>query len=158
MTKYIVSVGKIEGVNFPNSIEEIACEIISYISMSEHHKSMLTASAESSSSCTWHLLQKTAIASLEIDRDTKRQWVNHFAKFYRQDEIVRATVSNAYNDILDAALKFDRMCKKSEVFKDFDIFDDFNLDNAFDRIENSSYCAISEVVQKIYKVDFFQHR
>lgn len=155
MTKYIVSLRNSNQVDLSNGVEELVCEIISCISADRHHKSMLTASLEGSSSCTWHLLQKTAIASLEIDNITERQWVTEFANFYRQDTKVRTTVSNAYHDILNAALKFDRMCMKSQVLKDFDIFDDLNLDKAFDHIGNSSHCAISEVVREIFKVKFF---
>ena len=68
---------------------------------------------------------------------------------------VQIAMEDAYNDILNAVLEFDRTCKKSLSLKDHEIFRYLNLDKAFDQIENTSHYEISDVVMNLFKVEFF---
>ena len=157
MTKYIVSLQKTEAnqFNHQNDREELACEIIACLQIGNFHKSMLSAAVADSASSTWNLLRTSAIASLEIDIDNEKQWRDEIFNLFKQDMKVQIAMEDAYNDILNAVLEFDRTCKKSLSLKDHEIFRYLNLDKAFDQIENTSHYEISDVVMNLFKVEFF---
>jgi hypothetical protein len=116
---------------------------------------MLSAAVADSASSTWNLLRTSAIASLEIDIDNEKQWRDEIFNLFKQDMKVQIAMEDAYNDILNAVLEFDRTCKKSLSLKDHEIFRYLNLDKAFDQIENTSHYEISDVVMNLFKVEFF---
>ena len=157
MTKYIVSLQqtKANQFNHQNEREELACEIIACLQIGNFHKSMLSAAVAESASSTWNLLRTSAIASLEIDMDNEKQWRDEIFNLFKQDMKVQIAIENAYDDILNAVIKFDQTCKKSLLLKDHDTFEYLNLGKAFDQIEGTSHCEISDVVMSLYKVEFF---
>ena len=156
MTKYIVSMQKTKSNPFIEQTEreELACEIIARLEVGNFHKSFLSAAIADSATNTWNLLRTSAIASVEIDDSNENQWRNEISKLYEQDMKVQVAIENAYNDILNAAQEFDRTCKKSLTLRDHDIFEYFNLDKAFDQIDNTSHSEISDLVINLFKVKF----
>lgn len=157
MTKYIVSLQQTKANQFihQNEREELACEIIACLQIGNFHKSMLSAAVAESASSTWNLLRTSAIASLEIDIDNEKQWRDEIFNLFKQNMKVQIAIENAYDDILNAVIKFDQTCKKSLCLKDHDIFEYLNLGKAFDQIESTSHYEISDVVMNLYKVEFF---
>lgn len=156
MTKYIVSLQKTQTNAFIEQTEreELACEIIARLKIGNFHKSFLSAAIADSATNTWNLLRTSAIASVEIDDSNEYQWRNEISKLYEQEMKVQVAIENAYNDILNAAQEFDRTCKKSLTLRDHDIFEYFNLDKAFDQIDNTSHSEISDLVLNLFKVKF----
>ena len=156
MTKYIVSMQKTKSNPFIEQTEreELACEIIARLEVGNFHKSFLSAAIADSATNTWNLLRTSAIASVEIDDSNENQWRNEISKLYEQDMKVETAIENAYNDILNAAQEFNRTCKKSLTLRDYDIFEYFNLDKAFDQIENTAHSKISDLVLDLFKVKF----
>jgi hypothetical protein len=160
MTKYIVAVKKSNSANFnqPGTREELACEIISFLSCNDFHIKTLAACEIESSLSTWYLMQKTAVAYLEIDDVNEKQWRNEFVNLFNQDLKIQNAIQVAHSEIVNVALEFDRMCKNSNNFKDIEIVDDMNLSKAFDQIENCSHWQISEVVLNMFKVEYFNNQ
>jgi hypothetical protein len=160
MTKYIVAFEKPSSIQktLPGSREQLACEIIAGLDRENFHVTMLIACEAESKLGTWHLMKKTAFASLEIDNFNEHHWRCEVAKFYKYDLDVQNAIENAFEDILDALKSFNRMCNNSQNFKDIEIVDEFNLGKAFEHIENNSHCQISDAVKKIFKVEYFNNQ
>ena len=160
MTKYIVAFEKSASIHksLLGSREQLACEIIAGLELENFHETTLVACEAESQLGTWYLMKKTAFASLEIDNFNEQHWRHEVAKFYKYDLDVQNAIEKAFDDILNAAKSFDRMCKDSHNFKDIQIVDDINLSKAFDQIENFSHCQISEVVLNMFKVEYFNNQ
>ena len=85
MKKYIVSVQNTSTdlLNQSDSKKDIASEIISHFCCEKHGTAQLSAFEADSKFATLALLDKSAIASLEIDDITEKQWKNEISKMYK---------------------------------------------------------------------------
>ena len=156
MTQYIVAVKK-PTADLPNVLgrkEELACEIISHFCCEKHGTAQLSAFEADSKFATLALLDKSAIASLEIDDITEKQWKNEISKMYKREQAIRKAIDSSFHNIMSAAIAFEQVCYESTIFHEVEICDDLDLANAFDGIGTSAHFQISEIVRSIYKVNF----
>ena len=156
MTKFIVSVQKTSTdlLNQSDSKKDIASEIISHFCCEKHGPAQLSAFEADSKFATLALLDKSAIASLEIDDITEKQWKNEISKMYKREQAIRKAIDSSFHNIMSAAIAFEQVCYESTIFHEVEICDDLDLANAFDGIGTSAHFQISEIVRSIYKVNF----
>ena len=156
MKKYIVSVQKTSTdlLNQSDSKKDIASEIISHFCCEKHGTAQLSAFEAYSKFATLALLDKSAIASLEIDDITEKQWKNEISKMYKREQAIRKAIDSSFHNIMSAAIAFEQVCYESTIFHEIEICDDLDLANAFDGIGTSAHFQISEIVRSIYKVNF----
>jgi hypothetical protein len=156
MKKYIVSVQKTSTdlLNQSDSKKDIASEIISHFCCEKHGTAQLSAFEADSKFATLALLDKSAIASLEIDDITEKQWKNEISKMYKREQAIRKAIDSSFHNIMSAAIAFEQVCYESTIFHEVEICDDLDLANAFDGIGTSAHFQISEIVRSIYKVNF----
>ena len=156
MKKYIVSVQKTSTdlLNQSDSKKDIASEIISHFCCEKHGTAQLSAFEADSKLATLALLDKSAIASLEIDDLTEKQWKNEISKMYKREQAIRKAIDSSFHNIMSAAIAFEQVCYESTIFHEIEICDDLDLANAFDGIGTSAHFQISEIVRSIYKVNF----
>jgi len=156
MKKYIVSVQKTSTdlLHQSDSKKDIATEIISHFCCEKHGAAQLSAFEADSKLATLALLDKSAIASLEIDDLTEKQWKNEISKMYKREQAIRKAIDSSFHNIMSAAIAFEQVCYESTIFHEIEICDDLDLANAFDGIGTSAHFQISEIVRSIYKVNF----
>ncbi len=156
MTQYIVAVKK-PTADLPNVLgrkEELACEIISHFCCDAHAKVNLFAFEADSNLATLALLDKSAIASIEIDDVSEKQWEKEIFNIYKRELAVRKALESSFHNIMSAAIAFEQVCYESTNFQEVEVCEDLNVANAFDGIGTTAHEQISEIVIGMFKVNY----
>lgn len=156
MTKYIVAIEKSKStkVNLQSRREQLACEIIANLSFGLLYNIILISCEAESPSGTLLLMDKTAIAFVEIDEINEKLWQKEVFEIYKRELAIRNAIDSAFHKIMSAADAFDEYCNESTMFQDIAISDQINFENAFDCITTSAHSHISDVVRSMFKVQF----
>lgn len=159
MTKYLVfknqqGSGK---TNLPGSREELACKIAEVVAQDVLPKDFYIAYPIENSNCTWEILKDTAKFSVEIDDERAALWDREISPLLKLAGSIDDAIGDAYSAIVDAALSFDRACKKCDQFNDIEVLRNLDMDRAFDSLENNSPYEIASKVEEIFEVKSFFH-
>lgn len=154
MTKYIVAVenSKSTKVNPPSRREQLACEIIANLSFGSLDNNFLISCEAESPSGTLLLMDKTAIAIVEIDEINEKLWQKEVCKIYNRELAIRNAIDSAFHKVMSVVGDFDDFCHESTMFQDIEISGEINFENAFESITTTAHSQISDTVRSMFKV------
>jgi len=139
----------------PGSMEDLACEISSFVSQGSIARQNLISYSEESSQVTWEVLKKMPCFTLEIDDIKAEIWKKEARQLVELARNIESAIGNAYSKIVDSVREFDNACDHSENFQDVRVFDDLGLDAAFEILENNSEYSVLNIVEEIFKIETF---
>ena len=154
MKKYIVTtdLNSDSEQKFVSEHEKIICEIISKSYLIGNTSCISNIFEAGSNFETMVLLSSAMHFSIEIDDVREALWRDEISMVYQQEDEISKAIAAAQEVISLAENQFDRVCIKSNYFKNVRISGFHNLGNVFDEIPESAFEQISRIVRKIYKV------
>lgn len=138
----------------PDSREALACAIFSKVKSVEENQFFL-AYESTSPMATFVALNKSAVASIEIDSETEIFWENHVLPIYEAEERFESFIRDSLDQIMISSIELDRVIHQSEYFEMIQAGDDMNFRCAHECLENKIRPKISKVVSSIFKIQRF---
>lgn len=138
-------------VNAPNSREALACAIFSRVK-SIYENDFFLAYEATSSMATFVVLNKTAIAKVEIDSKTEMFWKKFVLPAYEAEEKMESFIKDSMDQIMIKSIELDRVLHQSKYFNSIQTGDDMDFRLAHECLANKVHPKISKVVSSIFKV------
>ena len=135
----------------PDSREALACAIFSKVKSLEENDFVL-AYESTSSMATFFALNKSAVASIEIDSNTEILWKNHVLPIYEAEERFESFIRNSLDQIMISSFELDRVIYQSKYFELIQASDDMDFRYAHECLQNKVRPKISKVVTSIFKI------
>ena len=135
----------------PDSREALACAIFSKVKSLEEND-FVCAYESTSSMATFVALNKSAVASIEIDSNTEILWKNHVLPIYEAEERFESFIRNSLDQIMISSIELDRVIYQSKYFELIQASDDMDFRYAHECLQNKVRPKISKVVSSIFKI------